>query len=58
MKRNQTRFPFRFILRFLLLLLAVLLLREPPAIHTMDRTTPPSTRSADPLVAEARGLHR
>ena len=27
------------------------------AAHTMDRTTPPSTRSADPLVAEARGLH-
>ena len=32
-------------------------LRESPAIHTMDRTTPPSTRSADPLVAEARELH-
>ena len=25
--------------------------------HTMDRTTPPSARSAAPLVAEARGLH-
>ena len=27
------------------------------APYTMDRTTPPSTRSAAPLVAEARGLH-
>ena len=27
------------------------------ASHTMDRTTPPSARSAAPLVAEARGLH-
>ncbi len=25
--------------------------------YTMERTTPPSTRSAAPLVAEARGLH-
>src|SRR3954447_15660137 len=31
--------------------------RLPVASYTMDRTTPPSTRSAAPLVAEARGLH-
>ena len=28
----------------------------PPLIHTIERTTPPSTRRAAPLVAEATGL--
>ena len=31
--------------------------REETGFYRMDRTTPPSTRSAAPLVAEARGLH-
>jgi hypothetical protein len=33
------------------------IIKGQPLVHTMDRTMPPSTRSAAPLVPEARGLH-